>query len=1102
MAWLGVAGGATLAAPLDYAFWEEESREECSIQATLAGPEVWPAAAVAELAFHFQDGKNYLVVRFTREEVGFVRVREGKEVRWGDRTHWRPPVGGRMTFTLQCRPWTIALIGNGRVLVRAYETKFTGGRIGTGVSHSALRWEEVKVQPAEPAYFADDFTRSAGQTGEWETLAGTFDLKIPQSPQPNVDQSANPFSYQVQTSEQTLAAAGHWMYNNYVLAASVRPPRTTGAVGVAVYLQDASNYLLFRLDRYQDGPAERQLIEVHEGRPQVLARGPGGYAPEQWVRLALQTQDGLLTAFLDEEPVLQARTEAFGQGRFGLFAEGCPGAQFDDVLVEPASGFVEDFRRPSLGKWRDVGGVWQTQQRDGGAFRCKKDAGVSFSLTGPATWQDYSFQARVTPDRTAQVGLCFGYRDAHNYYLLRPAAAHREPSLTASRGSEAARVWQLLRVLEGQPTVLAATEASLHPKKSYQLKIEARRWHIRACIDGQAILEAVDGHLGQGAVGLYGEGEEGARFSDVEVQFPRIRGPWPKIIPQFTREGTMREWAHPDSMWKGDPHGFFWHVGEFFGATGMEVVLPKPPGSGVALRLVLCGDGQTLDSGYTLRAKPTADGNQVTVKLQRAGREVAQGQGPLQEESKLRFYQEGPFLMAELDDQLLAWFREAEPRPGQRIGLQSEWPGFDLGQVRPFSDHLLDDTFTDAPVHWWAGQGIWEVASRWPCSPGWSWFCGLQREEPSSPTLWSKEAFFGDQVVELFAALQMDLPGGPGYSHPSDINLTICGNGRDPSSGYSLIFAGHNNTTSLLFRKDQIVAENPTFHFINPTSGNNDFHRHWFHLRMEKTGGHLRALIDGKVAFEYNDPDPLPGGQVALWTWNNGLMVARVRVWYQQSSGLQPFPALLPVADEEGGKGWGIESGPPVTLTCTFEKGMAGWTNRDRPEGAVLSRDDSTAVEGRFSLRFQNPVSGGDLSAWVGLNPFSPAKFPRLAFAYRIGPEVKVNLYARIRGRWVAWLFTAEEGGPRVPVMGKVEKVLADGQWHEAEVPLLETLRQQGLQDPEIFIEELSIASPRLAYLRSGFGGNPWGSTFHLDRFRLLGTEDTTVADAEALISP
>ena len=32
----------------------------------------------------------------------------------------------------------------------------------------------------------------------------------------------------------------------------------------------------------------------------------------------------------------------------------------------------------------------------------------------------------------------------------------------------------------------------------------------------------------------------------------------------------------------------------------------------------------------------------------------------------------------------------------------------------------------------------------------------------------------------------------------------------------------------------------------------------------------------------YDDPEPLSAGQMALWTYNNGLMLARVQVFYEK----------------------------------------------------------------------------------------------------------------------------------------------------------------------------------------------------------------------------
>jgi hypothetical protein len=38
------------------------------------------------------------------------------------------------------------------------------------------------------------------------------------------------------------------------------------------------------------------------------------------------------------------------------------------------------------------------------------------------------------------------------------------------------------------------------------------------------------------------------------------------------------------------------------------------------------------------------------------------------------------------------------------------------------------------------------------------------------------------------------------------------------------------------------------------------------------------AIASLALSLAFADPDPLPGGQVALWTWNNGRVVARARL--------------------------------------------------------------------------------------------------------------------------------------------------------------------------------------------------------------------------------
>ncbi|HID06561.1 MAG TPA: hypothetical protein EYP10_05370 [Armatimonadetes bacterium] len=44
----------------------------------------------------------------------------------------------------------------------------------------------------------------------------------------------------------------------------------------------------------------------------------------------------------------------------------------------------------------------------------------------------------------------------------------------------------------------------------------------------------------------------------------------------------------------------------------------------------------------------------------------------------------------------------------------------------------------------------------------------------------------------------------------------------------------------------------------------------------------MRYFIDDKLALTFTDANPLTGGHIAFWTRNSGIMLARVRIWYQK----------------------------------------------------------------------------------------------------------------------------------------------------------------------------------------------------------------------------
>ncbi|NQT86880.1 hypothetical protein HQ560_08960, partial [bacterium] len=148
-------------------------------------------------------------------------------------------------------------------------------------------------------------------------------------------------------------------------------------------------------------------------------------------------------------------------------------------------------------------------------------------------------------------------------------------------------------------------------------------------------------------------------------------------------------------------------------------------------------------------------------------------------------------------------------------------------------------------------------------------------------------------TVEFAAGIRYDIPrGGTAYQYASDINTVICGDGTDLRNGYNIVFAGWNNARTAIVRNGKEVAKTTDFLFPR----NSTQHRQWFYFKIQKQGPRVRLYVDNKLALEFNDPQPVTGRRLALWTWNNDIMIARVRV---SSNGAPPceLPAPPPPAE-------------------------------------------------------------------------------------------------------------------------------------------------------------------------------------------------------------
>lgn len=247
----------------------------------------------------------------------------------------------------------------------------------------------------------------------------------------------------------------------------------------------------------------------------------------------------------------------------------------------------------------------------------------------------------------------------------------------------------------------------------------------------------------------------------------------------------------------------------------------------------------------------------------------------------------------------------------QTVGVSGALPN--LGDIAIETGNVYDYTFTTAPTDWWVQSGVWEMTNRWSCAPGWSWFGGRSEEVAA---VWNKRRFAGDLSIHFYFAFKMGLTGAPAwYYRPSDVALSFFGDGKNLGSGYSLIIGADGNRRSLLLKGDQIVAQSQNKAALLPILADgqpemNALHRHWWYVRVEKVGDRIECYLDNKLFLTYDDPAPLDSGQLALWTFNNGIMVSRVQIYYEQELQQRARKVVRLPGEEQSAKPQQVSSRP------------------------------------------------------------------------------------------------------------------------------------------------------------------------------------------------
>lgn len=744
-----------------------------------------------------------------------------------------------------------------------------------------------------------------------------------------------------------------------------------------------------------------------------------------------------------------------------------PGAQPRVSLQRlSAVNVSDDFMREQIGRddsWFALCGYWRslydvTAESTPNPFVAVGQGGPEPAIlqTGYLFWNNLRLGASLQPEDNGAMGLAFACRDSTNYLAVLVA---RQPEERVS----------LLEVRDNEHRVLATVRQRCPARRWSRLEVcLAEGRPIIVLLDGSPVLTGPSDRNTFGKAGLISHAPK-AQFDDFAARsWPDAEAPvWP-LVGAVSRQYAVKE-STPAADNGPDAQLFRWardtEAWQPFSLRRDDRLL-----EGRHYRFPMCGDfdftvpTNLLPGAILLRdwrsnedhVYPVGTGRPAVVS-RRGG--VAQLDG-----ARLEELPPGAPL-------LVGYSRSDGPQETHRLELRC--------------GSMHQELFDRAPVDWLPIDGTWEIASRWQCKPEWKFFSGYSHD---AAILMSRLRFEGHQVHEFHFALK-DLfareYNADRYAR-HDINFSFCTDGRDLFSGYTVMYGGFANRLTALYRGRECVATNLAARFP-PASRNAeariyDQHLFWRRMRVERLDNRIRAFLEERLLFDYADPAPLPagGGHVALWTYRNGVMWARLDSSAERvvaaAAECRPAPAT------PSGPHWAPLDPDHVNV------GPAG--TAEAPAGAV--KVTNLFGGGVFAVRHALPVpidltSNEVLRLWV-----------------EVPAGVKIDLHYRVNERYLIHTLTAPTN-ETYRVLGDLSSrrgwtypewqlYVCDSLGATAvcgepaanlngwiEIDLLAEARRQLPQRTTYLLKELVVGNSSHAdYLQAGLGGNAAGAAYSL----------------------
>ena len=869
--------------------------------------------------------------------------------------------------------------------------------------------QDPAYQPLAPVHFTDGFMRPEGEdTGQWEARGGEWRVVTSEG---DTETGVNPFNYQITADSEATSLTGYWFWSD--ISCGVSAQGSGGALGLIANYAGDDHYLLLRLTFASDPRNSRvELVQHGADGDTVIAETTVTAARGDWHRLELRTSRGRLQGWLNGILVLAGEGAPAACGRVGLYCrQGA--ANFDDFAVDP--WVASPPQELHLDQTVVESGVWERDNASG-TLSGQGAGGAHLLLPWPAV-SDCEAGVRVRPGQSEMAGLLLGWNDTRG---------------TLVAVGRSAKGMQMRIYERGTPgKMLLETPVPGDPDEWHLLQARLAGPRLRVTVDGNVVGEVLDAADAGGVAGLYARGRQPARFRD----FGAWAEPTDELLadeptPEFAGVIDRNTWAGRSGAWTPDPARLdcLWHAGYFPGPVRITAGVHPQDAPETTTLLHLSKPGQP-EAGYTLTAHRRWSGQAVELQLAYAGETVARGKASVAADAAygLGLQRYGPDLLATVDGRTALTWRDAQARPELCVlGLDNGGQLLIADDTEVSSPDVHDYTFETAPTDWAVKSGTWKVSSRWSCSPGWSWFCGANADGPALAA--TRQSYVGDMDVTAYFSAKMIKLGGRMTEKLTDVHFGCCADEQRADSGYHFVVGADDNKRTVLLRNGQEVASNPY------RIAQGLIHNDWLRLTIKRRGPEVALWVWDTPILSWNDPQPLPGGRVAIGTMRNGVVVPRVSIYGEQVqravSSARPatsepgLPVLMFDRDDgqaEFGGDWGLwPQLEGCRGTATF---MPGEDAEGKGGGAMKVDYIIKEAPHSFSL-YANSVAGGvDLTPYDHFVIYAKGDVPSFTLVVKDGtadPEGNTDvgiadlLVTGVSDRWQRFELPFEDFVPRV----------------------------------------------------------------------------------------